>query len=191
MLTAKAGTWVTPSLRVFGAIPAQRENLDSVLDTPEMKRVPDALKFDWTPERNSYRNIPLDALQSFRNQHALLQRLTLALHKAGVPLLMGTDALATAAVPPGISAHDELQELVQSGFTPYEALRTATANVARFLDQPNEFGVIRAGARADLLLLDANPLTDIGAARRSVGVMLRGRWFNAAARDALRNGTLQ
>jgi imidazolonepropionase-like amidohydrolase len=175
---------------VFGAIPAQRENLDSVLNTPEMKRVPDALKFDWTPERNSYRNIPLAALPGFRNQHALLRRLTLALHKAGVPLLMGTDALATAAVPPGVSAHDELQELVQSGLTPYEALRTATTNVARFLGQPNEFGVIRPGARADLLLLDADPRAEIGATRRSAGVMLRGRWFDAAARDSLRNGTL-
>jgi hypothetical protein len=190
MLTAKAGTWVTPSLRVFGAIPAQRENLDSVLNTPEMKRLPDALKFDWKPDRNSYRDIPLEALEGFRNQHMLLRRLTLALHKAGVPLLMGTDALATAAVPPGTSAHEELQELVAAGLTPYEALRTATTNVARFLGQPNEFGVITAGARADLLLLDANPLADIGATKRISGVMVRGRWLNAAALASLRNGTL-
>ena len=188
MLTAKAGTWVTPSLRVFGAIPAQRQNLDSVLNTPEMKRLPDALKFDWKPDRNSYLNIPLPALESFRNQHLLLRRLTLALHKAGVPLLMGTDALATAAVPPGTSAHEELQELVAAGLTPYEALRTATTNVARFLGQPNEFGVIKAGSRADLLLLDANPLVDIGATKRIAGVMLRGRWLDAAALDSLRKG---
>lgn len=190
MLTAKAGTWVTPSLRVFGAIPAQRENLDSVLNTPEMKRLPDALKFDWKPDRNSYRNIPLEALGSFRNQHMLLRRLTLALHKAGVPLLMGTDALATAAVPPGTSAHEELEELMAAGLTPFEALKTATTNVARFLGQPNEFGVIRAGARADLLLLDANPLAGIGATKRIAGVMLRGRWLSAPALDSLRNGTL-
>ena len=74
--------------------------------------------------------------------------------------------------------------------TPYEALRTATTNVARFLGQPNEFGVIRAGARADLLVLDANPLADVAATRKGAGVMLRGRWYNAAARDSLRNGTL-
>ena len=186
MLTAKAGTWVTPSLRVFGSIPAQRENLDSVLNTPEMKRLPDALKFDWKPDRNQYLNIPLSTLESFRSQYTLLQRLTLALHKAGVPLLMGTDALATAAVPPGTSAHEELQELVAAGLTSYDALQTATTNVARFMGQPNEFGVIKAGARADLLLLDANPLADISATKRIAGVMLRGRWLNTAAVDSLR-----
>jgi hypothetical protein len=190
MLTARAGTWVTPSLRVFGAIPAQRQNLDSVLNTPEMKRIPDAMKFDWKPDRNQYLNIPLPALESFRNQYTLLQRLTLALHKAGVPLLMGTDALATAAVLPGTSAHDELQELVAAGLTPFEALRTATANVARFLGQPNEFGVVTAGARADLLLLDGNPLLDIAATKRISGVMVRGRWLERTALDSLRNGTL-
>jgi hypothetical protein len=190
MLTAKAGTWVTPSLRVFGAIPAQRENLDSVLNTPEMKRLPDALTFDWKPDRNQYLNIPLPALESFRSQYTLLQRLTLALHKAGVPLLMGTDALATAAVPPGTSAHEELRELVAAGLTPYDALQTATTNVDRFLVWPNEFGVIKAGARADLLLLDANPLADISATGRIAGVMLRGRWLNAGELDSLRNRAL-
>ena len=151
-----------------------------------MKRLPDALKFDWTSDRNQYMSIPLPALESFRNQHMLLRRLTLALHKAGVPLLMGTDALATAAVPPGISAHEELQELVAAGLSQYEALKTATTNVARFLNQPDEFGVIKSGARADLLLLDANPLADIGATTRIAGVMLRGRWLTVTALDSLR-----
>ena len=187
MLTARAGTWVTPSLRVFGSIPAQRLNLDSVLNTVAMKRIPDAMKFDWKPDRNQYLNIPLQSLESFRNQYALLQRLTLALHKAGVPLLMGTDALATAGVLPGTSAHEELQELAAAGLTPYEALRTATSNVARFLGQPNEFGVVKPGARADLLLLDANPLEDISATRRVAGLMLRGKWLNSVALDSLRN----
>jgi imidazolonepropionase-like amidohydrolase len=71
--------------------------------------------------------------------------------------------------------------------TPFEALRTATTNVARFLGQPNEFGVIKAGARADLLLLDANPLSDISATRRIGGVVLRGRWLTSLALDSLRN----
>jgi imidazolonepropionase-like amidohydrolase len=58
--------------------------------------------------------------------------------------------------------------------------------VARFLGEPNEFGVITPGARADLLLLDANPLADIGATRRIQGMMLRGRWLNSVALDSLR-----
>ena len=188
-LTKKAGTWVTPTLFVFGAIPAQMQNLDSVLNTPAMKRIPEVLKFDWTPDRNSYRRIPLANLEGFRNQYALLKRLTKALHSSGVPLLMGTDALATAAVTPGVSAHQELQALVDAGLSPYEALKTATMNAALFLRQPDEFGVIKSGARADLVMLDANPLQQIGATARISGVMLRGRWLDRAALDAMRSGT--
>jgi imidazolonepropionase-like amidohydrolase len=186
-LTKKAGAWVTPTLFVFGAIPAQRQNLDSILNAPAMKRIPDALKFEWVPERNPYRRIPLANLAGFRDQYAWLKRVTKALHTAGVPLLMGTDAMATAAVLPGISAHQELRAVVDAGLSPYEALKTATVNAALFVRQPGEFGVIRNGARADLVMLDANPLQQITATSRISGVMLRGRWFNAAARDSLRS----
>jgi imidazolonepropionase-like amidohydrolase len=186
-LTKKAGAWVTPTLFVFGAIPAQMLNLDSVLNTPAMKRIPDVLKFDWTPDRNSYRRIPLASVQGFQDQYALLKRMTKALHSAGVPLLMGTDAMATAAVLPGISAHQELEALVDAGLSPYEALKTATVNSALFLRQPGEFGVIRSGARADLVMLDANPLRQISATARINGVMLRGRWHDRGALDNLRN----
>jgi hypothetical protein len=188
-LTAKAGTWVTPTLHVFSGIPAQRERLDSVLNTPAMKRLPDALKRNWGPERNQYRNIPEMGIEQIRSQYTLLRRLTLALHKAGVPLLMGTDAMANAAVLPGTSAHEELADLVAAGLSPYEALRTASSNVARFLGQAGEFGMVRAGSRADLVMLDANPLQAISATSRISGVMLRGRWYDRAALDSLRNGS--
>ena len=186
-LTRKAGAWVTPTLFVFGAIPAQREKLDSVLNTPEMKRIPDVLKFDWMPDRNQYRRIPLENMEGFRNQYALLKRVTKALHTAGVPLLMGTDAMATAAVLPGTSAHQELRAVVDAGLSPYEALKTATVNAAVFLRQPGEFGVIKPGARADLVMLDGNPLQQISATARISGVMLRGRWLDRSALDSLRN----
>ena len=188
-LTAKAGTWVTPTLAVFGGIAPQIANLDSMLKVPEMRRIPDVLKWEWVPERNRYKSMPPAMIESFQNQHMLLRRLTLALHKAGVPLLMGTDAMATAAVLPGISAHQELRELVAAGLTPYEALRTATVNVARFLGQPNEYGAIAPGRRADLVLVDANPLLAIESTSRIAGVMLRGRWLDRFALDTLRKGT--
>lgn len=188
-LTKQAGTWVTPTLFVFGAIPAQREQLDSVLNTPEMKRIPDVLKWEWVPQRNQYRNIPLQTLQGFRDQYALLKRLTKALNAAGVPLLMGTDAMATAAVLPGTSASQELGALVDAGLTPYEALKTATVNAATFLRQSGEFGVIQKGARADLVMLDGDPLRDITATTRISGVMLRGRWHDRVQLDSLRHSS--
>jgi imidazolonepropionase-like amidohydrolase len=67
--------------------------------------------------------------------------------------------------------------MVAAGLTPYEALRTSTANPARFLGACQEFGTIAVGKRADLVLLEANPLKDISNTSKQAGVMLRGRWI--------------
>jgi imidazolonepropionase-like amidohydrolase len=91
--------------------------------------------------------------------------------------LIGTDAFNTEVVP-GWSTHDELQELVEAGLSPYSALRAATANASAFLGASPSIGHVRAGCVADLLMLDANPLGDIGNTRRIAGVMLRGRWLS-------------
>ena len=98
------------------------------------------------------------------------QRFVKALKDAGARLLLGTDLGAFAVT-------DELTLLVESGLSPYEALRTGTRNAAEFLGQTEEWGTVTAGARADLLLLDANPLADVPNTKRRVGIMLRGRWL--------------
>jgi hypothetical protein len=73
---------------------------------------------------------------------------------------------------------EEIEILVgKVGLTPHDALATATVNPARCMGRGGEFGVIAPGARADLLLLDADPLEDIGNLRRRAGVMARGLWF--------------
>ena len=68
-------------------------------------------------------------------------------------------------------------QLKGSGLTPYDALRTATVAPAVFLHRRDEFGTIAPGKRADLLLVDGNPLESIGRLQRPLGVMTRGRWF--------------
>jgi imidazolonepropionase-like amidohydrolase len=96
-----------------------------------------------------------------------------ALHDAGARLLAGTD-FAGYFVPPGYSPHEELQNLVAAGLTPFEALRAATADAADFLNKANDFGTVAAGKRADVLLLSAYPLEDVRNAARIEGVMVRG-----------------
>ena len=100
-----------------------------------------------------------------------------ALHRAGVPLLAGTDAMGFPRIAPGASLHHELRLLIESGLSPYEAMRAAMVAPATFLAQDDEFGTLAAGKRADLLLVDGNPLQDIGYLAQPVGVMARGRWF--------------
>jgi imidazolonepropionase-like amidohydrolase len=79
--------------------------------------------------------------------------------------------------------HDELRTLVELGLTPFEALAAASRNAAAYL-RKDDFGTVEVGRRADLLLLSANPLEDIRHAQAIVGVMARGRWYDAAALDA-------
>lgn len=108
--------------------------------------------------------------------HAAYCQLVQDLHEAGAHLLLGTDAPEPCAVP-GFAVHQELQNLVDCGLTPFEALQTATVEAAQFLGRSNEFGTIALGQRADLILLDANPLEDVGHVRQQVGVMVKGQWY--------------
>ncbi len=117
---------------------------------------------------------------------ALRRRFVKALHEAGVPFLLGSDAPQLWNVP-GFSAHRELGALVAAGLTPYQALRTGTVNVARFMGEEGRSGIVRTGARADLILLDANPLQDIANTLTIQGVMLNGRWIGPAERERLLN----
>lgn len=105
-------------------------------------------------------------------------------HRAGVRVLAGTDA-GDSFVYPGSSLHDELAELVAAGLTPAEALRAATLDGAEFLGRTADFGTVQAGRVADLVLLDADPLTDVRNTARIRAVVLGGRLLDRAALDGL------
>lgn len=115
---------------------------------------------------------------------ALRRRFIKALHDARVLFLLGSDAPQLWNVP-GFSAHRELVTLVAAGLTPYQALRTGTVNVAKFMNEEGRAGVVRKGARADLILLDANPLQDIANSQRISGVVVNGRWIGSAEREKM------
>jgi imidazolonepropionase-like amidohydrolase len=107
------------------------------------------------------------------------------LHEAGVPFLAGTDTPAGVGVLPGASLHRELERFVAAGFTPLEALQTATRNPAIFLGKLADFGTVTEGKVADLVLLDANPLDDIRNTRRIAAVVAGGRLYTRADLDRI------
>ena len=109
----------------------------------------------------------------------LLQRL----HEAGIMFVSGTDAGSSSiGVVEGFATHDDLRLLTAFGFTPYEALQTATVNAAYVAEKmigENDFGTIETGKRADLVLVAGNPLEDIKNTQNILGVMVRGKWYPA------------
>lgn len=111
-----------------------------------------------------------------RNRGALVR----ALDRHGAGILAGTDTPNPFPVP-GFSLHDELESLVAAGLTPAEALVAATREPARFLGEADEFGTVETGRRADLVLLEGNPLEDIGHTRSIAGVMVHGVWIDDPA----------
>ena len=102
------------------------------------------------------------------------------LHKTGVPFLAGTDTPAGVYIFPGYSLHEELQRFVAAGFTPLEALQTATIHPARFFGIEEHAGTIEKGKFADLVLLTANPLEDIANTQKIAAVIVNGQYYRRA-----------
>lgn len=106
----------------------------------------------------------------------LRRKLIYECNRNGIGLLLGSDAPQVFDVP-GFSVHQELQYMVDAGLSPYDALRTATVNVALFYNAKDR-GTIRPGAISDLVLLNGNPLTDIKQTGNIEGVMLGNLWLS-------------
>jgi hypothetical protein len=118
-------------------------------------------------------------------KYTLDKMLLLALKEINTPLLLSTDAgTGRMGIVPGFSIHDELRILVENGFTPYEAIAAGTVVASRIVKRMNgrdDFGTIVPGKRADLILLQQNPLEDVANARKIHGVMAAGRWYDQKA----------
>jgi imidazolonepropionase-like amidohydrolase len=112
-----------------------------------------------------------------RRMMDISKQMVRALYEAGCKLLVGTD-MNFIGVFPGKSALREMELLVEAGIPPIDVLRAATVEAARCLRKDDIFGTIAPGKRADLLLLDRNPLEDIRNIYATAGVMVRGRWFD-------------
>lgn len=176
---AKRGVWMTPTLVTTRSILGFFDDPDSIFTGPDAAYFRHPLqKGVWSfLAKNIYGPIPAEARTKIREDFEKFQRpLTRALHQKGGKLMAGSDTLMIGLYP-GTSLHGELKELVNVGFTPFEALRTSTTNPFDYLGESDRAGTIEVSKRTDLLLLDANPLEDISAASKIAGVLIRGRWI--------------
>jgi imidazolonepropionase-like amidohydrolase len=179
--TREAGTWQVPT-EILLVNWLNDEDPQAMAKWPEMQYVPADVLPKWIAQKQGI----AAKFPSADRQKLLALRRTIikALHDGGVPFALGSDAPQTWNVP-GFSVHRELAALVAAGLTPYQALKTGTANVGVYFGgAASTAGTVAAGKRADLILLDANPLTDIANSSRIAGVMVNGRWLPRADIDA-------
>lgn len=173
--TRAHGAGVVPTMVLWDTILGANE-AKALLGFAELKYMPPADVAAW---KASYERIlsagSYDAAAARRV--AADRRIILkALSDGGAEILFGTDSPQLFSVP-GFSVHREMQAMRAAGLSPYAILASATRNVSAHLGQAAEFGLVAPGARADLLLLNANPLEDLAHVARRAGVMVRGQWF--------------
>ncbi len=173
--TRKAGVWNVPTQVLMENL-VLGESSAELAQRPEMRYVAAATREQWAGVKDGILQETGSSAESARRTIEVRRRLIKALHTAGAGLLLGSDAPQIYNVP-GFSTHRELESLVASGLTPYQALETGTRNIARYFGTERETGTIEPGKRADLVLLAADPLTDIRNTTKRAGVMLRGRWL--------------
>jgi imidazolonepropionase-like amidohydrolase len=162
---AAAGSWVCPTV-----VQVQMDS-DPKLWEKERSFVPSGVVDRY---KESGKLIPFPPQGPAAKPFALA--LVRALHEKRAGLLAGTDAYKLNVIP-GFSLLQELKYFVEAGLSPYEAIKAGTRDAARFLNQENEFGTVAVGRRAELILLSANPLDDVGNVAKRTGVMLRGEWL--------------
>ncbi len=176
--TLAAGTWNVPTLSLVEHL-ASDTPAKEMIAWPEMRYMPQRVREGWVEAKHRFQ-----AREDFQPDAAralveLRQELTRALHAAGAPIALGSDAPQFFNVP-GFSIHHEMEMMVATGLTPYEVLVTGTREPARYFGTPEAFGTVEPGRRADLILLEANPLDDVANVQRRVGVMVRGHWLPEA-----------
>ena len=182
----RTGTWQVPTLTLLDGF----AHPDHLMNDPRLRYLPEEWRKTAHPRDKFYMKDltpqEFDALTVHIG--ALLERykkLTGDMHRAGVQFLAGTDTNIDNPVIPGAGLHRELALLVESGFTPAEALETATRNPARYFGQLSRIGTIEPGKEADLVLLDADPLKDIHNTEKISAVVMRGRYFSRTDLDSM------
>ncbi len=177
--TRASGAAMVPTETLFENFLAAVDDMEGLEQRPENVYLPPELKTAYLA-RLQDAGAMADLLVGFLD---LRKQLLAALHRAGVPILLGSDSPQIMNVP-GFASHRELEAMVAAGLSPFAALESGTTAPARFFGAEGQYGSIVPGAEADLILLRDDPLEDIGNTRSIDGVMVRGRWLDRAFLDA-------
>ena len=176
-------TWICPTLTVDHAI----ANLDdtSLLNDPRAQYIGRFIRGSWDARKDfRFKSLTPEIYLTLKKEFEFSLQIVKAMQDAGIPLLAGTD-FPNPFCYPGFSLHEEMQWMVKAGLTPSQALQTATINPARYFRIEQQSGSVAVGKMASLVILDADPLSDIGNTQKISTVILRGKVFDRPALDAL------
>ena len=182
-LLKKNRTWQCPTLTLLRSMAHSDD--PSFTNDRRLKYLPRDLVSSWNPKADPFlKDKTTEDWALSKKVFSKDIEVVGAMERAGVEILAGTDTLNPYCMP-GFSLHDELGLLVQSGLTPMKALQAATLNPARFMGRENDLGTVGTGKIADLVLLDANPLDDIGNTRKIDAVVFGGKFFPRTSLDEM------
>ena len=173
--TRDAGAWVIPTQvlwEVFLLAPPA-DQLEA--QRTEIQYVPRAIRSFWR-QALERRGEPAGNAEEGARRAATRRKLLKALSEGGVGILLGTDSPQIYSVP-GFSIHREMRVMVESGLTPYQVLASGTRRVAEYLGTTETTGTVAVGKRADLILVNGNPLKDVANVARRAGVVVNGQWL--------------
>ena len=176
----KNETWLVPTLTMN----ARGYRYGEISDHDLWKYLPKPVNKRWQTVKNRLEGAPQIEKDFTRLRSATLNKMIKNMHQAGVGLLAGTDCDVDLIVP-GYHLHKELHLFVEAGLSPLEALQTATLNAARYFGKVDEFGTIEEGKRADLILLQANPLDDISNTLQIEAIIHDGEYMDRHGLDTI------
>jgi imidazolonepropionase-like amidohydrolase len=182
-LTREAGAWVVPTQVLWQVGIIGLGDAEGMRALPEMRywpreNIPGTVEGveGWVRRQSARAEAASANPEAARQWADNRMRLLKALSDGGVRILLGTDSPQIFSVP-GFSLHREMAAMVEAGMTPYQVLHSGTRNVGEYFSRMDTFGTVATGRRADLILLNRNPLEDVSHVADRVGVMVRGRWI--------------
>jgi imidazolonepropionase-like amidohydrolase len=185
--TARAGIWSTPTLTIFNKAFGIGFTDDELHSSPDWNLMPAGYRSLYLRARTRYWNPANDSVRTperRRKYVATRSAIAKAISDSGGRILVGSDSPDLLMIY-GLTFHRELEALVQAGLSPYQALRAGTRNAAEYFGALGEWGTVEVGRRADLVLLNDDPLANIGNTKGIVAVAIGGRWLDRQQLDEM------
>jgi imidazolonepropionase-like amidohydrolase len=174
-LTKENNVWIVPTMALWETIIGAGD-YETMKQYDELKYIPETVRQNYNNFVENLENSGYLA-DNPRTEAEFRTYILSEMNEAGVKILMGTDAPQLFSVP-GFSIHRELPHMKAAGMSNFEILQSGTKNVGEYFADWDDFGIIAKDQRADLILVNGNPLDELSTIQNHSGVMVQGEWYS-------------